>query len=265
MQQAASARLYRRLQAVLLAGEGASATRIAAVTGASVRSVHGWCATWRRSKERRQPQKALAEKPRLGRHPVVPALDRARLLAELAKDPLALGYAASNWTVPLLATHLRQRCRLPIKPPTPCAVVCGRQVCAGSVRVLSLPNPPRTSPRKKGARARAEDPACRWPPAGPGRNDAAPPAALASGVGVARKTSRGTHQRQERPAFSFRHHRPAHGPAGGHGAAPATPGRLPRFFAPATPRGSEPAERSGFCSTDTAATAIPAACAWLPS
>ena len=118
MKQAASARLYRRLQTVLLASEGMTAARIAAVTGASVRSVQSWCATWRRSKERRHPQKALAEKPRLGRHPVVPALDRARLLEEVAKDPLALGYAATNWTVPLLAAHLRQRCRLPINAHT---------------------------------------------------------------------------------------------------------------------------------------------------
>ena len=109
MKRAASARLYRRLQAVWLAAEGHSATQVAAISGASVRSVQGWCATWRRSKVRRQPQKALAEKPRLGRHPVVPALDHAKLLAEVAQDPLALGYAATNWTVPLLAAHLRRQ------------------------------------------------------------------------------------------------------------------------------------------------------------
>ena len=107
MKQAASARLYRRLQAVFLAGEGHSGTQIAAITGASARSVQYWCAAWRRSHEHRHPQKALAQKPRLGRHPVVPALDRTRLLGELAIDPLALGYAATNWTVPLLAAHLR--------------------------------------------------------------------------------------------------------------------------------------------------------------
>ena len=107
MKREASARLYRRLQAVWLAAEGHSATQVAAITGSSVRSVQGWCAAWRRSKVRRQPQQALAEKPRLGRHPVVPALNRARLLAEVARDPLALGYAATNWTVPLLAAHLR--------------------------------------------------------------------------------------------------------------------------------------------------------------
>ena len=118
MKQTASARLYRRLQAVFLAGEGHSAAQVAAITGASVRSVQGWCATWRRSKARRDPQKALAEKPRLGRHPLVPALDRRRLLAELAEDPLALGYAATNWTVPLLAAHLRRRCGLRVNAHT---------------------------------------------------------------------------------------------------------------------------------------------------
>jgi hypothetical protein len=89
MKQTASARLYRRLQAVFLAGEGHSATQIAAITGASVRSVQYWCATWRHSKEHRHLQKkALAEPPRLGRHLVVPALDRPRLLAEVGQRPV---------------------------------------------------------------------------------------------------------------------------------------------------------------------------------
>jgi transposase len=47
----------------------------------------------------------------------VKALSRRRLLAELTKDPLALGYAATNWTVPLLARHL-QRLGLPITART---------------------------------------------------------------------------------------------------------------------------------------------------
>jgi hypothetical protein len=55
--RATSARLYRRLQAVWLAGEGHSATRVAAITGASARSVRYWCATRRRSKEHGHPAK----------------------------------------------------------------------------------------------------------------------------------------------------------------------------------------------------------------
>jgi len=109
MRKAVTARLYRRLQAVLLAGEGRSNNEVAAITGASRRSVQYWCRAWRRSSAaRRRPEQVLAEKPHRGRPPGVKALSRRRLLAELTKDPLALGYAATNWTVPLLARHLQQ-------------------------------------------------------------------------------------------------------------------------------------------------------------
>ncbi len=40
---------------------------------------------------------------------MVPALNHAKLLDTLADDPLALGYAATNWTVPLFAAHLRRQ------------------------------------------------------------------------------------------------------------------------------------------------------------
>lgn len=118
MQQASEVRLYRRLQVVWLAGEGFSAARIAALTGRSARSVKYWCAAWRRSRQRRVPEEALGEKPRLGRAPTFDALTHARLLAEMAKDPLALGYAAANWTVPLLARHLRNHLQISIGPRT---------------------------------------------------------------------------------------------------------------------------------------------------
>jgi transposase len=39
-------------------------------------------------------------------------------LEELAKDPRALGYAAANWTVPLLASHLQRRCGLAVNAHT---------------------------------------------------------------------------------------------------------------------------------------------------
>ena len=106
MRKAVTARLYRRLQTVLLAGEGRPIKEVAAITGASRRSVQYWCRAWRRSAARCRPEQVLAEKPRRGRPPGVSALSRERLLAELNKDPLALGYAATNWTVPLLAHHL---------------------------------------------------------------------------------------------------------------------------------------------------------------
>lgn len=118
LQRATSTRLYRRLQAVLLADEGFSATRIATLTGASARSVQSWCARWRRSRRRHAPEAALGEKPRLGQQPVFATLTRHCLLAELAKDPLGLGYAAANWTAPLLARHLQAHLRVPVSTRT---------------------------------------------------------------------------------------------------------------------------------------------------
>src|SRR5947209_6388007 len=91
MRKAVTVRLYRRLQAVLLAGEGRPTKEEVAITGASRRSVQYWCRAWRRSAARHRPEQVLAEKPRPGRPPGVSALSRERLLAEVGKDPLALG------------------------------------------------------------------------------------------------------------------------------------------------------------------------------
>jgi hypothetical protein len=50
----------------------------------------------------------LAEGKRAGRPRVAPGLSARRLAELLDSDPLALGYAAASWTVPLLAAHLRR-------------------------------------------------------------------------------------------------------------------------------------------------------------
>lgn len=76
---AKNARLFRRLQAVLLVGEGRPVIAVADTVAASRRSVHYWCAAYTR--RRRDPVvQALGEKPRRGRRPVLPALSRERLL-----------------------------------------------------------------------------------------------------------------------------------------------------------------------------------------
>jgi transposase len=152
MRKAVTARFYRRLQAVLLVGEGRSTKEVAAITGASRRSVQHWCQTWRRSAARRRPEQGLAEKPHRGRPRGVKGLSRRRLLAELAKDPLRLGYAATHWTVPLLARHLQRR-GLPVTART-----LRRRLHAAGLRwkrpryVFAAPEP--NLPQKKG-RSRA--------------------------------------------------------------------------------------------------------------
>jgi hypothetical protein len=79
--------------------------------------VQYWCAAYARHRQK-PPALALEEKPRLGRTPLFPVLNRERRLSEMAKDPLALGYAATNWTAPLLAGHLPRPCALAVNPHT---------------------------------------------------------------------------------------------------------------------------------------------------
>ena len=98
------ARHCRRLQAVLLVAEGRQVGAVAALLKASRRWVTKALARYR---QHRDPDD-LAEQPRAGRPPLAPALARDLLTIALQADPLAFGYAASGWTAPLLATHLRE-------------------------------------------------------------------------------------------------------------------------------------------------------------
>ena len=93
-----------RLQAVLLVAEGHGIGAAAALLKVSRR--------WRtkavaRYRAGRCPQD-LAEAKRSGRPRVAPTLSAEQLTEVLCTDPLALGYAATGWTAPLLAAHLRR-------------------------------------------------------------------------------------------------------------------------------------------------------------
>lgn len=120
------------------------------IVGASRRSVQYWCAAYARHRQK-PPALALEEKPRLGRTPLFPVLNRERRLSEMAKDPLALGYAATNWTAPL---RWPDTCHALARWPstrTPCAAACARQDCVGSGLALSSPRPRPTWRKKRGA------------------------------------------------------------------------------------------------------------------
>ena len=54
----------------------------------------------------------------MGQPPGFTTLTRQLLLGELAKNPLRLGYAAANWTAPLLARHFQGRWQVPISTRT---------------------------------------------------------------------------------------------------------------------------------------------------
>ena len=104
MRQVRDARHCRRLPAVLHVAEGCSVGETMALLKAGRRWVTKALALYR---VRRDPQD-LAEKPRAGRPPIAPARFAENLAVTLQVNPLLLGYAASGWTVPLLAAHLHR-------------------------------------------------------------------------------------------------------------------------------------------------------------
>jgi transposase len=104
LHRARDARHYRRLQAVWLVAQGYSARTVASLLKASRRWMTKVLARYRL---RRCPAD-LAEAKRSGRPRVASELSTEQLLALLRTDPRSLGYAATGWTTPLLAAHLRR-------------------------------------------------------------------------------------------------------------------------------------------------------------
>jgi transposase len=102
---AREARLYRRLEAVLLIADGKTAREAARIVRATRVSVQRWLARYLCARD----PGALADRPRRGRPRVAVGLTPGRVAAVLARDPRTLGYRATTWTVPLLAHHLRER------------------------------------------------------------------------------------------------------------------------------------------------------------
>jgi transposase len=97
------ARFYARLLALRQIDEGGSILRVAGVLGVSRQSVYNWLRACRDSSR----LDVLKDRPRPGR----PSLWEQRLgghLEELLRQsPREHGYFAGDWTVPLLAEHLR--------------------------------------------------------------------------------------------------------------------------------------------------------------
>jgi len=95
-------RHWRRYQAVLLRADGVALATVAQTLGCTQASVCNWTRAWRE-----RGAQGVAE----GVHPGAERrLDAAaeRVLAALVGegDPQAHGYAATNWTAPLLRTEL---------------------------------------------------------------------------------------------------------------------------------------------------------------
>jgi transposase len=107
-------RTYQRLQAVLLVARGWPVAEVARDTATRRWAVYNWV---RRYLHTHQPD-SLRDAARPGRPPIARPITDARIVAELQRSPLRLGYSATGWTVPLLAQHLGRKYRCPISVPT---------------------------------------------------------------------------------------------------------------------------------------------------
>jgi len=108
------ARTLRRLQAVRLVAEGYDLTTAAHLTGFSQRSLYRFVGRYLNAHQ----TTALGDEKHTGRPALAPQVTAPRILRELQRVPLLLGYYSNVWTVELLARHLSERYGCSISPRT---------------------------------------------------------------------------------------------------------------------------------------------------
>ena len=103
-------RVYRRVQAVLLRAAGRGHDEVSRITGLGRWAVCRWVRAYVASRRVGD----LHDRPRSGRPKAAKRLTGARIAREYGRDPLRLGYMATEWTVPLLAEHLGAKYGCPV-------------------------------------------------------------------------------------------------------------------------------------------------------
>jgi len=107
-------RTFLRLQAVWLVAQGRAIMEVAQFLDVTIQAVYHWVKQYLTAHQ----VEALYERRRSGRPLVAKPMTAARVLCELQRNPLRLGYNTTVWTVALLATHLSQRYGSQINPHT---------------------------------------------------------------------------------------------------------------------------------------------------
>ncbi len=114
LKQAADKRTFQRVQAVLLVAQGRAVSEVAEIAGVSVQTVYNWINLYL---DQHQVM-ALEDAPRSGRPLEAPRITPSRILHELRRNPLRLGYRTAVWTVALLTDHLNRLYQCAITPDT---------------------------------------------------------------------------------------------------------------------------------------------------
>jgi transposase len=107
-------RLFHRCQAVLLVAEGRPIPEVAGITGLAQSTIDALRDQYLRTHR----VSSLEERGRSGRPRAAPEVTEARILRELERVPLRLGYRTNVWAVPLLSEHLNERYGCRISPRT---------------------------------------------------------------------------------------------------------------------------------------------------
>jgi transposase len=114
MDQTSKASEYRRLQTVWLIAQGHTVADVAQLTKVPARSVYRWVEKYLET----HSVSALEHCAGAGRPARATRITRTRILHELKRDPLKLGYHTNVWTVALLAHRLSQVYECPITART---------------------------------------------------------------------------------------------------------------------------------------------------
>ena len=114
LNKAKDARLFRRIQAVLLIAQGRSFPEVSEICGLSRSSIYSLVKRYLQS---HQPS-SLQDRNRDGRPREATRITDKRILTQLNRSPLKLGYRTNVWTVDLLAQHLSRYYQCPISART---------------------------------------------------------------------------------------------------------------------------------------------------
>lgn len=101
------ARLFRRIQAVLLIAQGRSFPETSQICGLSRSNIYYLVKRYLQCHQ----IASLQDGDRAGRPREATAITNKRILTQLKRNPLKLGYRTNVWTVRLLAHHLSQHYR----------------------------------------------------------------------------------------------------------------------------------------------------------
>lgn len=114
MQSVSDKRTFIRLKSVWLFACGMKVSQIAGIADKSRRIIYKWINSYLQNHQ----TDSLKDADKTGRPASAPCITDKRIMAELKRNPMKLGYASNVWTVALLAQHLSQRYHCEIHPVT---------------------------------------------------------------------------------------------------------------------------------------------------